>query len=65
MAIEIRRYYFELENNIQRSRCARDVTHDRDPDTYGEIVKTLDRHYLSDDQRRIPNGDAKVSSAGR
>lgn len=57
--------YFELENDVQRSGCADDVAHDRDPHAHGEVVKTLDGRYLGDDQRRVPDGDAKASGASR
>lgn len=53
--------YFELENNVQRTGRANNVADDRDPDTHGEIVETLDGRYLGHDQRRVPNGNAEVS----
>lgn len=57
--------YFELENNVQRPGCADDVAHDRNPHAHGEVVKALDGRYLGDDQRGVPDGDAKASGAGR
>lgn len=57
--------YFEFENGVQRPGRADHVAHDGDPHAHGEIVETLDGRYLGYDQRRVPDGDAKMSGAGR
>jgi len=57
--------YFEFKYDVQRSWSANHIADNSDPNTHGEVVKTLDRHYLSNNQHRVPNSDTKVSSTGR